>query len=249
MGWPAAAGALGNAMAEVILRLHVEGKSFRTERGNLPVLGSVDLTLGAREIVALVGPSGCGKTTLLRIIGGLDTDYEGTLDWHGAGMPRIGTVFQEPRLLPWRTVRHNILLAQPSENPQLADDLLLALDLAAFRDAFPPTLSLGMARRAAIARAFAVEPELVLLDEPFVSLDPAMAARSRELLLNAWRVRPTAALLVTHDRAEAALLADRILLLAERPTHVTKEVVVPQEMRRSGAAAVPVVMAALAPPG
>jgi NitT/TauT family transport system ATP-binding protein len=233
-------------MAEVILRLRVEGKSFRTDRGDLPVLGSIDLALGAREIVALVGPSGCGKTTLLRIIGGLDIDFQGTLDWHGAGMPRIGTVFQEPRLLPWRTVRQNILLAQRTENPDLADDLLRTLDLAAFRDAFPSTLSLGMARRASIARAFAIEPELVLLDEPFVSLDPAMAARSRELLLDAWRARPTAALLVTHDRAEAALLADRVLLLTERPTHVLTEVIVPPALRRSPAAPSQVVMAALA---
>jgi NitT/TauT family transport system ATP-binding protein len=230
-------------MAEVILRLRVEGKSFRTDRGDLPVLGGIDLALGAREIVALVGPSGCGKTTLLRIIGGLETDYRGTLDWHGAAMPRIGTVFQEPRLLPWRTVRQNILLAQQTENPELADDLLRTLDLAPFRDAFPPTLSLGMARRASIARAFAIEPALVLLDEPFVSLDPAMAARSRELLLDAWRARPTAALLVTHDRAEAALLADRVVLLAERPTHVLKEIIVPPELRRSTAAPAPVVMA------
>jgi NitT/TauT family transport system ATP-binding protein len=90
-----------------------------------------------------------------------------------------------------------------------------------------------MARRAAIARAFAIEPELVLLDEPFVSLDPEMAARSRELLLSAWRERPTAALLVTHDRAEAASLADRILLLSERPARIRQEIIVPPELRRS----------------
>src|SRR3954468_6764127 len=99
-------------MAEVFLRLRIEGKSFRTDRGELPVLGKIDLVLGAREIVALVGPSGCGKTTLLRIIGGLETDFRGALDWHGGMMPCIGTVFQEPRLLPWRTVRQNLLLAQ-----------------------------------------------------------------------------------------------------------------------------------------
>jgi NitT/TauT family transport system ATP-binding protein len=232
-------------MAEVILRLRVEGKSFRTDRGDLPVLGRIDLALGAREIVALVGPSGCGKTTLLRIIGGLDTDFRGTLEWHGAAMPRVGTVFQEPRLLPWRSVRQNILLAQQTENAELADDLLRTLDLAPFRDAFPATLSLGMARRASIARAFAIEPELVLLDEPFVSLDPAMAARSRELLLAAWRARPTAALLVTHDRAEAAMLADRVLLLAERPTHVLTEVVVPQALRRPSSVPTQAVMEVL----
>jgi ABC-type nitrate/sulfonate/bicarbonate transport system ATPase subunit len=218
-------------MAEMILRLHIESKSFSTDRGELPVLGRIDIALGAREIVALVGPSGCGKTTLLRIVGNLDTDFQGTLDWCGAPMPRIGTVFQEPRLLPWRTVRQNLLLAQRTEDPELADALLRALDLAAFSDTFPSTLSLGMARRVAIARAFAITPQLLLLDEPFVSLDPAMAARSRQLLLNTWRARPTAALLVTHDRAEAAELGDRILLLAERPTRVLQEIIVPQPSR------------------
>ena len=99
-------------MAEVILRLHIERKTFRTDSGELPVLGKIDLALGAREIVALVGPSGCGKTTMLRIIGGLDTEFEGALDWGGAVLPRIGTVFQEPRLLPWRSVR-----AEPPAGP------------------------------------------------------------------------------------------------------------------------------------
>jgi NitT/TauT family transport system ATP-binding protein len=233
MGYPATSGALGHTMEEVILRLRIERKSFDTARRNLPVLGSIDLTLGAREIVALVGPSGCGKTTLLRIIGGLDAEFQGTLEWSGTTMPRIGTVFQEPRLLPWRTVRRNLLLAQSIERPEIVDHLLRTLDLAPFGDAFPHTLSLGMARRVAIARAFAIEPELVLLDEPFVSLDPEMAARSRELLLSAWRERPTAALLVTHDRAEAASLADRILLLSDRPARVRQEVIVPPELRRS----------------
>jgi ABC-type nitrate/sulfonate/bicarbonate transport system ATPase subunit len=231
MGRPAAAGTPSDTVAEMILRLHIGSKSFSTDRGELPVLGRIDIALGAREIVALVGPSGCGKTTLLRIVGNLDTDFQGTLDWCGAAIPRIGTVFQEPRLLPWRTVRQNLLLAQRTEDPELADALLRTLDLAAFSDAFPSTLSLGMARRVAIARAFAIAPQLVLLDEPFVSLDPAMAARSRELLLNAWRARPTAALLVTHDRAEAAELADRVLLLGERPTRVLQEIIVPQVHR------------------
>jgi ABC-type nitrate/sulfonate/bicarbonate transport system ATPase subunit len=229
MGGAAATRAPGNTMAEVILRLRIECKTFRTDRGELPVLGRIELALGAREIVALVGPSGCGKTTLLRIVGGLDVDFQGSLDWRGAVRARIGTVFQEPRLLPWRTVRQNVLLAQRTENPHLADELLGKLDLAPFGDAFPATLSLGMARRVAIARAFAIAPELVLLDEPFVSLDPAMAARSRALLVNTWRARPTAGLLVTHDRAEAASLADRILLLGKRPTQVLQEIVVPRD--------------------
>lgn len=220
-------------MEDVILRLHIELKVFRTARGELPVLGRIDLTLGAREIVALVGPSGCGKTTLLRIVGGLDTDFQGSLEWRDSAQPRIGTVFQEPRLLPWCTVRENVLLTQRTADPKLADSLLHTLDLATFSDAFPATMSLGMARRVAIARALAIMPEVVLLDEPFVSLDPAMATRSRELLVNTWRARPTAALLVTHDRAEAASLADRILMLGARPTYVLSEVSVPSQLRGS----------------
>lgn len=217
----------------MMLRLHVESKSFRTATGDtLPVLGRIDLTLGRREIVALVGPSGCGKTTLLRIAGALDTDYQGTIEWESGAMPRIGTVFQEPRLLPWRTVLENLLLAQRVRDRGLAVSLLDTLDLTAFQDAYPATLSLGMARRVAIARAFVIEPELILLDEPFVSLDPAAADRSRELLLAAWRTRSTAALLVTHDREEAAALADRILLLGSRPTQVLEELIVPISARR-----------------
>jgi NitT/TauT family transport system ATP-binding protein len=227
MGRATAIGKLGDTMAEVMLRLHIERKVFHTAQGELPVLGNIELTLGVREIVALVGPSGCGKTTLLRIVGGLDTDFQGTIDWDGTRVPRIGTVFQEPRLLPWRTVRQNLLLAQPTANHELAEELLRSLDLTLFRDAFPRTLSLGMARRVAIARAFAIQPELMLLDEPFVSLDPTTAARSRDLLLNTWRERPTAVLLITHDRTEAMSLADRVIVLSDRPAHIVEEVVAP----------------------
>jgi NitT/TauT family transport system ATP-binding protein len=220
-------------MARVILRLRVERKAYRTEQGELPVLAAIDLTIGEREIVAIVGPSGYGKTTLLRIIGGLDTDFSGALEWQGGAL-RIGTVFQEPRLLPWRTVRQNLLLAQREENGDLVNALLESLDLRQFRDAYPRTLSLGMARRVAIARALAIEPQLVLLDEPFVSLDPAMAARSQELLVKAWRERPIAAVLVTHDRDEAASLADRVISLGGRPASIQSELVVNRPRRASG---------------
>ncbi len=227
----AATGTLGDPMAEVMLRLHIEKKVFQTDHGELPILANIELTLGTREIVALVGPSGCGKTTLLKIVGGLDTDFHGTIDWSSGSVPRIGTVFQEPRLLPWRTVRQNLILAQPIANPALADELLRSLDLALFRDAFPRTLSLGMARRVAIARAFAIQPDLLLLDEPFVSLDTTTATRSRDLLVSTWRERPTAVLLITHDRAEAVSLADRIILLSDRPAHIVEEIVAPNALR------------------
>ena len=211
-----------------MLDVHVAAK----RRGGRMVLQDLRFNLDEGEIVALVGPSGCGKTTLLRIVGGLDADYDGCV----AGSPgRIGTVFQEPRLLPWRTVRQNIALATPPD-PAAADALLETLGLAAVADAWPGQLSLGMARRVAIARAFAVQPGLVLLDEPFVSLDPATAERCREVLVAAWRLHGCAALLVTHDMAEAASLADRILTLSADPARVAASFAIPQAERRQGIA-------------
>jgi NitT/TauT family transport system ATP-binding protein len=126
-------------------------------------------------------------------------------------------------------------LVRPPD-PAAAEALLTLLGLAPYGDLYPPALSLGMARRAAIARAFAVEPALLLLDEPFVSLDPTMAEQGRAVLATAWRTRRCAALLVTHDWAEAASLADRILVLSAGPAQVIQELVVPEVSRRRGIA-------------
>jgi len=216
------------------ISVRVRRKAFATRGGELHVLGPLEFAVQSDEIVALVGPSGCGKSTLLRLIGGLDTDFDGEIRFAGGATPRIGTVFQEPRLLPWRTVWQNLSLVLPPGLEPEAESLLRTLGLAEFHDVFPMSLSLGMARRVAIARAFAIAPELVLLDEPFVSLDPMMAERSREVLLTAWRTRPTAALLVTHDLAEAASLADRILLLSARPSRIMSDFAVPASQQRRG---------------
>ncbi len=218
-----------------MLEIEVARKDVPGRRGPRTVIEGLRFTLQRDEIVALVGPSGCGKTTLLRIIGGLDTRYEGRIAWAGGTAPRIGTVFQEPRLLPWRTVRQNIALVRPPD-PAAAEALLELLGLAPYADLHSPALSLGMARRAAVARAFAIEPALLLLDEPFVSLDPAMAEQGRTVLATAWRTRRCGAVLVTHDLAEAASLADRILLLSEGPAQVVRELVVPEASRRRGIA-------------
>lgn len=221
----------------MILSVEIERKVFPTpdRRGEILVLKDLRFTLAGREIVALVGPSGCGKTTLLKLIGGLDRDFQGRIAWSANHAPKIGTVFQEPRLLPWRTVRQNVDLVLPhGGDPGAAKALLEALGLWSFRDAYPAQLSLGMARRVAIARAFVITPEIVLLDEPFVSLDPVMTERSRGVLLTAWNRQPTAALLVTHDLVEAASLADRILMLSEAPARILADVPVPPEHRRAG---------------
>jgi NitT/TauT family transport system ATP-binding protein len=218
--------------------MHAENirRSVATRDGAMAVLDGLSLSLKADEIVALVGPSGCGKTTFLRILGGLEQDFDGRITWQRDAAPAIGTVFQEPRLLPWRSIRQNIELVRAPQAPT-ADALLEELDLAAFARAYPRTLSLGMQRRVALARALSVQPDLLLLDEPFVSLDPVAAERGRDVLLRAWRARGCAVLLVTHDLAEAGALADRILILSNRPARVLKEHVVPHAQRRAGIAA------------
>src|SRR5262252_838013 len=179
-------------------------------------------TLKSGTVGALVGPSGCGKTTLLRIITGLDTDYTGTVHLPAHG--KLGMVFQEPRLLPWRTVDQNVRLGAPEATDSDLDVLFGVLGLAAHRHHFPGELSLGQARRVALARAFAVKPDLLVLDEPFVSLDDALPERLRDALAALVTSRRVTTLLVTHNIDEAVGLADRLFLLSSSPTRVVAEV-------------------------
>jgi NitT/TauT family transport system ATP-binding protein len=197
------------------LDVSIARKALRTASGQTrSILHDVDFSLRRGEVCALLGPSGCGKTTLLRIVSGLDADFEGRLV-----LPRehkIGMVFQEPRLLPWRSVVQNLRLVGTSSDNDLAE-IVAALRLSRHLDHFPGELSLGLARRVAIARAFAVKPDLLLLDEPFVSLDAALAARLREELLALVLKRKATTLIVTHDVEEAIAIADRILVLSAAP--------------------------------
>jgi ABC-type nitrate/sulfonate/bicarbonate transport system ATPase subunit len=214
------------------LAVDVRHKSFAAASGGkLDVIGGLKFSLGNGEVGALVGPSGCGKTTLLRIIAGLDRDYDGSVALPDHG--RLGVVFQEPRLLPWRTLEQNVRLAAPDAKDDTLTALFRALGLDAHRHLFPGELSLGLARRAALARAFAVEPDLLLLDEPFVSLDDALAIRLRDELAELVTRRPVTTLLVTHNVDEAIGLADRLFFLSASPARMVAEVPItrPREKR------------------
>jgi ABC-type nitrate/sulfonate/bicarbonate transport system ATPase subunit len=209
------------------LELRIDAKSFLSADGKpTDVVRGFELRLEAGSFGALIGPSGCGKTTILKIAAGLDPDFRGRVRVPGSG--RLGIVFQEPRLLPWRTVDQNIRFALPAHEAG-ADlkEMVEILGLGSHLAQYPGELSLGLARRAAIARAFAARPDFLLLDEPFVSLDETVATRLRnELVALTTRTKVTT-LFVTHDLAEAIQLADRLFFLSDRPARIIAEKTLP----------------------
>jgi NitT/TauT family transport system ATP-binding protein len=201
------------------LRVDIAEKTFRSAEGvSVKTLENLSFEVRQGEFACLLGPSGCGKTTTLRILLGLDRDFSGSFELPTG---EAAAVFQEPTLLPWRTLEQNVRLGLPKARRDIdLDWLFKVLGLSKVRSLFPSELSLGLARRAAIARAFATEPAILFLDEPFVSLDEQTASRLRYLLLDVWSARPTTALMVTHNVREALMLADRIIVLSARPAHV-----------------------------
>ena len=205
------------------LEARVADKSFRTAAGErVPVIADLSFALEEGETGALIGPSGCGKSTLMRILAGIDGNFDGSL--HVPVNGRVGMVFQEPRLLPWRSVEDNVRLAAPDASEAEVAALFVALGLSEHRTHFPGELSVGLARRAALARAFAVRPTLLLLDEPFVSLDAPLARQLQRDLAKLVESRAIITVLVTHDVDEAIALADRIFVLSARPAHVVGEI-------------------------
>lgn len=208
----------------------INEKSHRDGAGErIAVLANLRFRLATNAFTCIIGPSGCGKTTTLRILAGLDRDYAGHVDPR-IEAARIAVAFQEPRLLPWRTVAENVSLAlddaAPREREQRVEAALADVGLAGLGGRYPAELSLGQARRAALARAFAVRPDVLFLDEPFVSLDETSAQRLRALLLTLWERHKVTVLMVTHNVREAIQLADTVLLLSERPAHVVDAVAV-----------------------
>jgi sulfonate transport system ATP-binding protein len=218
------AAALDTSPAPVVLR--GVGRTFGSGAAARTVLHDISLDVTAGEVVALLGPSGCGKSTLLRLVAGLDrpTAGEVRVDGHRvrAIEPRTAMVFQEPRLLPWRTLHRNVAFGLPPGRDRKAATAdvrrwLEVVGLADFAGHRPRQVSGGMAQRTALARALARRPGVLLLDEPFASLDALTRLRMQDLVDDVQRAAGTTALLVTHDVDEALRLADRIVLLGPDP--------------------------------
>jgi NitT/TauT family transport system ATP-binding protein len=219
---------VSNGLAAPI-HVSVARKTFPAvrDREAQTVLRDISFDVEPRSFVVLTGPSGCGKSTLLNIIAGLDKDFDGAIDL-GPGRDSMAYIFQSPRLLPWRTIQQNLELALPDGDARAANisDMLQRVGLSEAANAFPERVSLGMQRRAALARGFLLEPEILLMDEPFVSLDDPTAQSLRQLLIELWNRQPTTVIFVTHDRAEAVQLGTRILRLAPGKASVVQDATV-----------------------
>ncbi len=175
------------------------------------MINGLDLDLEPGEFVALLGSSGCGKSTLLRILAGLDAEIDGNV----AIAERRAIAFQTPRLLPWKKVWRNVVLGLVGRpDRHLAEAALAEVGLGEHADAWPMTLSGGQAQRVSLARALVREPDLLLLDEPFASLDALTRLKAQLLVAELWQRHRPAVLLVTHDIVEATALADRVLVMA-----------------------------------
>ena len=204
---------------------------------NVEALSNIDLVAEAGETITLLGPSGCGKTTLLRMIAGLETTAVGAISIDGAspevarGSKRVGFVPQSPALLPWRSVRANAALlldinrgASPTKPSVSVDELLTATGLDDFAEAYPHELSGGMQQRVGLARAFALDAPLLLMDEPFAALDEITRAEMRHLLGRLTEPLGTTVVFVTHSIAEAAFLSDRVVVMSPRPGRIVEQI-------------------------
>jgi NitT/TauT family transport system ATP-binding protein len=208
----------------------------KTFDGGIAAVRPFDLVFEAGRTTALVGPSGCGKSTLLRMIAGLETPSAGRIEIGGAPPSEtlraagLSIAFQDPSLLPWRTVRGNIELAlrlarRPVDRAAV-DQLVALVGLDGFADTRPAALSGGMRQRAAIARALATGPRLLLLDEPFGAVDELTRHQLAQDLPRIWEARGTTTILVTHSVSEAVLLSDRIIVLSPRPAEIVEDIAV-----------------------
>jgi NitT/TauT family transport system ATP-binding protein len=216
-------------------------KSFQTRNGVVHALEDVTFHVGEKELVCIVGPSGCGKTTLLRLIAGLLKPTAGKIVFQSAPdkhRPQNAMVFQEHGLFPWMTVLDNVAFGLEArgvgrkERRSLAGKFIEKLGLAPFAESYPYQLSVGMRQRAGIARAFLVNPQILLMDEPFGSLDAQTKKLLQEELLNIWRDQQVLILYVTHDIEEAVLLGDRVMVMTGRPGSILEVIQIPLDRPR-----------------
>lgn len=218
-----------------VLEIKNVSKEFRIQSRRIPVLKDIELNVAAGEFISLVGLSGCGKTTLLRLIVGLDSQYQGSIFLGGNRLNgpsrKRGIVFQEPRLLPWLTIEQNVKLALGKDQRRNGNDTvrdhLALVGLKGYEKAYPNQLSGGMAQRAAIARALVANPAVLLLDEPLGALDALTRLYMQRELERIWQQEKTTMLMVTHDIDEAIQLSDRVVILSSRPGEIKKIVPVP----------------------
>ncbi|MPZ58896.1 MAG: ATP-binding cassette domain-containing protein [Rhizobiales bacterium] len=208
-------------------------KTYRTvSGGNIAALRAVDIAIGEGDFVCLVGPSGCGKSTFLRLIAGLDVLSTGRLTLAGSPLvgasPDVGVVFQSATLLPWLSVYENVRLplrigGRRDSDPGRTQRLLAMVGLAGFEDKYPYELSGGMQQRAAICRALARDPKILLMDEPFGALDALTRERMNVELQRIWLASQKTVLLITHSIGESVFLGDRVVVMSQRPGRVLQD--------------------------
>lgn len=231
---PATATPATAASRNAAVSIRGAGKTFSLGRGRtLQALSAVDIDIEKGEFVAIIGPSGCGKSTVLRLAAGLDLATEGEVEVFGAEpqvlarQHRLGVAFQEHALLPWASVRSNVALPYKVSGRKVddarVDGLIDLVGLSGFEKARPKQLSGGMRQRVSIARALALNPDLLLLDEPFGALDAVTRRRMNSELARIWGEEKITTILVTHDVDEALILADRVIVMSGRPGRVLAE--------------------------
>ena len=221
----------GSMIDQKIQVQHVS-KTFELGSERFDALGDVSLTVRENEFITVVGPSGCGKSTLMNILAGLEEPTSGTAHVDGIEVdgpsPERGVIFQQYALFPWLTVRQNVEFGlktakvPAAERRQRAQHFIDMVDLSDFADSLPKTLSGGMKQRCAIARAYAMNPSILLMDEPFGALDALTRVRMQEHLLQTWEQEKRTIVFITHDVDEAAFLANRVVVMAARPGRIDR---------------------------
>lgn len=208
------------------LSVDIKRKVYGSGKAARQAIAGLKFEVHEGELVCILGPSGAGKTTTLNIVAGLDTSFEGAVRFSGSKGHRLSYVFQEPRLLPWRTLIQNAALPLKGRPGAVdaAGGWLDRVGLKGCHDLYPGQCSAGMQRRAAIARAFAFGPTILLMDEPFVSLDEKAASELRALFAGLWRMERVTTLFVTHAISEAAELATRVLIYSACPARIAADI-------------------------